>query len=460
MCFVCLQDSISGIVNPFNLFFPSTMSRPTLLPTWVAFCSVLFLTLATGCQAFPKVERRETAHAYAEREQSQKMNTDDQENISFAPKYMLPQMSSEAPMVLSEGPPVIPLHKVFSVNKESHLPGAGLLHPTSPGIYSSSETVVSASEQELERMPSEQSLPKATLTVAVSAPASLNPDQEGPYNSSSTQPIVQGITDVTHGSLEYLDNQLFATKSQEAVSLGSSPSSSINTKEPEKIKADAFPAVDSTRDTESDKERPSEMAGDDAQSTTTKYLVIVPKNVLTIDPTAGSVLGDPKVTVSVSTPGPISSVFSEEWDDTKLESISRGRPSEPGDNAETQVRTEPPHGTYESFEGTEESPTSTEVTKVAPGFPGGETPLGTALVTTLGVERSPVLTHQISFTPTSLAEDPEVSTMKLFSSAGGFRVSTQGDRTQLSSETAVSASQYEPLPQQAAEDVLKGMRRK
>ncbi|XP_031218495.1 LOW QUALITY PROTEIN: armadillo-like helical domain-containing protein 4, partial [Mastomys coucha] len=247
----------------------------------------------------------------------------------------------------------------------------------------------------------------------------------------------------------------FATKSQEAVSLGSSPSSSINTKEPEKIKADAamgttaFPAVDSTRDTESDKERPSEMAGDDAQSTAIKYLVTVPKNV--IDPTAGSVLGNLKVTVSVSTPGPVSSVFSEEWDDTRLESISRGRPPEPGDNAETQVRTEPPHRIYESFEATEESPTSTEVTKVAPGFPGG----GTALVTTLGVERSPVLTHQISFTHTRLAEDPEVSTMKLFSSAGGFRASTQGDRTQLSSETAVSASQYEPLPQQAAGDVLK-----
>lgn len=121
------------------------------------------------------------------------------------------------------------------------------------------------------------------------------------------------------------------------------------------------------------------------------------------------------------------------------------------------MRTEQPHGNSESFEGTEESPTSTEVAKVAPGLPGGETPLGTTLVTALGDERSTVLTHQISFTPTSPVEDPEVSTMKLFSSAGGFTASTQGDRTQLSSETAVSLSQYESVPQQAAGNVLKEM---
>lgn len=414
------------------------------------------------------MERRETAHAYAEKEQSQKMNTDDQENISFAPKYMLKQMSSEAPMVLPSELSVTTLNEVFFVNKESHLPGAGLLHPTSPGVYSSSEPVVSAREGEhgprqLDRMSPEHSLSKAMLTVAASSPSSLNPDQEGPYGSSSTQPIAQGITDVTQGALEYLDNQMFATESQEAVSLGNLPPPSINTKEPEKIKADAatgitaFPDVDSTRDTEPDRERPSEMADDNSQRTTTKYLVTVPKNVLTVEPTAGSVLGDPKATASVSTPGPVSSVFSEEWDDTKFESISRGRLPEPGDNAETQVRTEPPHGTYESFEGTGESPTSTVITKVAPGLPGGENPLGPALVTVVGDERSPVLSHQISFTPTSLAEDPEVSTLKLFPSSGGFRASTQGDRTELPSETAVSTSQYESVPQQAAGHELKEM---
>ena len=146
----------------------------------------------------------------------------------------------------------------------------------------------------------------------------------------STQPIVAAVTDVTH-------NQLFAAKSQEAVSLGNSPSSSINTKEPEIIKADAamgttvVPGVDSTGDMEPDRERPSEMAADDGQSTTTKYLVTIPNNFLTTEPTAGSILGDAKVTVSVSTAGPVSSIFNEEWDDTKFESISRGRPPEPGD---------------------------------------------------------------------------------------------------------------------------------
>lgn len=414
------------------------------------------------------MERRETAHAYAEKEQPQKLNTDDQENISFAPKYTPQQMSSDAPMGLSAGPSVTPLHKVFSVSRESHLPGAGLLYATSPGVYSSSEQVVSTSDQEhgprqLERMSPEHSLPTSMLTVAVSSsPASLNPDQEEPYSSSSTQSMVQGITDGAHGFLEYLDNQVFATGSQEAVSLGNSPPSSISTKDTENIKADAamrttaFPHDDSTGEMKPDRERPSDMVVDNVESNTPKYLVTLPKNVLTIEPTADSVLGNPKVTVSVSIPDPVSSVFSEEWDDTKFERVSRGRPPESGDNAETQVRTEQPHGNSESFEGTEESPTSTQVAKVAPGLPGGETPLGTALVTALGDERSTVPSHQISFTPTSPVEDPEVSTMKLFSSAGGFTASTQGDRTQFSSETAVSLSQYESMPQQAAGNVLKG----
>lgn len=161
------------------------------------------------------------------------MNTDDQENISFAPKYTPQQMSSDAPMGLSAAPSVTPLHKVFSVSRESHLAGAGLLYPTSTGVYSSSEPVVSTSEQEhgssqLERMSPEHSLSKSMLIVAVSSSlSSLNPDQDEPYSSSSTQSTVQGITDGAHGFLEYLDNQVFATGSQEAVSLGNSPPSYI-----------------------------------------------------------------------------------------------------------------------------------------------------------------------------------------------------------------------------------------
>ncbi|OBS81848.1 hypothetical protein A6R68_24162, partial [Neotoma lepida] len=336
-------DSITGAVNSFNLYFSSTMSRPTLLHSSVAFCSILFLTLATQCLAFLKVEKMETAHAYAETEQYQKMNIGDQENISFAPKYMPQQMSSEAPMVLSTGSSVMQLDKVFSVNKE-----AGLLKMSD--LHSSSEPVVSASEQghgpsQLERMFPEHRLSKAF------------PHQEGPYSSSSTQPIVEGITDVTHDFLKYVDNQVFATESQEAVSLGNTPSSYINTKEmltanprSEKVETDAakrttaFPGVDSTAGTESDGERPSEKPADNAQTTATTHLVAAPEDILNIDPTADSLLRDLKVTVSISTAVPVSSVLSDEWDDTKFESVSQTRTPDSGDSTETQVRTKPPQG--------------------------------------------------------------------------------------------------------------------
>ncbi|XP_075806237.1 armadillo-like helical domain-containing protein 4 [Microtus pennsylvanicus] len=376
------HESIAGTVNSFHLYFSSDMSRPALLPSSVPFCRVLFLTLATQCLAFPKVEKRETAHAYAQTEQSWKMDTGDGENISSAPEHMSQQASSEAPMVLSAGPSVMPLNKVFSVNKEHHLPGAGLLNPNIPDLQSSTEPAVSASEQghgpsQLEGMSSEQRLPKALSIIAVSSPTSLNPHQEGPQSNSSTQPIVEGITVETRDFLKYVDNQLFAPESQEAVSLGHTPSSYINTKEmlaasPRIEKADtdaakrttAFPGVDSTADPEHDGERPSEESDDNVQTTATTYLETTPKDALNIDPTAESLLGDLKVTVSVSTAVPVSSVPSDEWDDTKFESVSQARTTD-SDHAETRVRTEPPHGAQESFEGTEGSPTSTEVNKVA-----------------------------------------------------------------------------------------------
>ncbi|XP_052588292.1 armadillo-like helical domain-containing protein 4 [Peromyscus californicus insignis] len=288
------------------------MSRPTLMHSSVAFCSILFLPLATQCLAFQKVEKMEVAHAYAEKEQSQKMDTGDQENISFAPKSMPQQMSSEAPMVLSAGSSVMQLNKVT------------------------------------------------------------------PVPTSSTHSILEGITDVTRDFLKYVDNQLFPSESQEAVSLGNTPSSYINTKEmitansrPEELKTDAvkkttaFPGADSTADTEPGGERPSEKPADNAQTTITIHLVATPEDILNIDPTADSLLRDLKVTVSVSTAVPVSSVPSDEWDDTKFESVSQTRIPDSGDSAETQVITEPPHRMHESYEGIEGSPASTKVTKVS-----------------------------------------------------------------------------------------------
>ncbi|XP_036054380.1 armadillo-like helical domain-containing protein 4 [Onychomys torridus] len=215
------------------------MSRPALMHSSVAFCSILFLPLAIQCLAFPKVEKMEVSNAYTEEEQPQKMDTGDQENISFAPKYMPQQMSSEAPMTLA---------------------------PT-----------------------------------------------------SSTHSILEGITDVTCDFLKFVDYQLFASESQEAVCLGNTPPSYITTKEmltvnprTEEVKTDAaekmtsFPGVDSTADTEPDGERPSEKPADKPQTTATIHLVATPEDILDIDPTADSLLGYLKVTVSVSTAVPSS----------------------------------------------------------------------------------------------------------------------------------------------------------
>ena len=66
--------------------------------------------------------------------------------------------------------------------------------------------------------------------------------------------------------------------------------------------------------------------------------------------------------MSVNTAVPIPSVPSDQWNNTKFEIVSQARNT---DSDQTWVRTEPPHGTHDSFEETEGIPTSTEINKVA-----------------------------------------------------------------------------------------------
>ncbi|XP_029422553.1 armadillo-like helical domain-containing protein 4 isoform X2 [Nannospalax galili] len=459
------QDSVAGIVNSSNLYvhFSSTMSRATVLHICLAFCSLLFLSFTTQCLAFPKVERREIADAYAEKGQSERMDIGDQENSSITPEHKPQQMSSDDPTVLSARPSMTPL--------------SGLLHPNSPGLHFATEPVVPAREEahgssQLEKTSPEHRLSKAMLTIAVTTTASLNSDQEGPFSSSSIQPPVEEITEATQGFLKYTDNQLFATESQEGVSLGQSPSSYINTKEMlttepriEKVeghvvqRTTSFPGVDFTADTKPDG-KASQTTPLNVQATATKHLLATSEYVLSVEPETDSLLGAPQITVSVSTAVSVASLLSDEWDDTKLESVSQIRPPELGDNAETQMKTEPSETTYASPEGTEGGPTSTEAAEVSPGLPEGETHVGTALLIAPEDEqaldeRSPVFTHLSSFTPLSLTEDPEVSVVNLFPSTGGSTASMEEDSATIFSETTISLSQYESESYQPVGNVLK-----
>nr|XP_045011513.1 armadillo-like helical domain-containing protein 4 [Jaculus jaculus] len=452
------------------------MSRPIGLHICLAFCSLLFLNFAAQCLAFPEVESRETAHAYAGKGPSERSNAEDAASSSVAPKQTPQQMFSEDPLVLSTGPTVMPLANAFSTSEESHLTGARFSQPSGPGLHAAMEPAGTSNEEvpassQPERLSPERRYSKAMLTLAVSAPPP-NPDEEGPFSSSSIQPLAEGTTAATQGFLEYVDDQVFATGSQEGVSLGHSPSSYLNTKEMlttnpgteetdvEAAQSTPFPGVDPMADTEPDGVQPSQSTADIDQATIAKHLLATSEYSLSVEPETGSRLGTPEAIVSVSTAVPAASGVSDEWDDTKLQSESWIRSPGPGDTPETQVRGEPPTTTHESLEGTKGGLSATETSEVAPGLHEGETHVGMALLVTQGGDSSPTFTHQSSFTPTSLMEDTEVSTASLLQSAGASAASTHDDRATFFSETTAPVSEYEADEYQSLGVSLKGKRRK
>ncbi|XP_002913057.2 armadillo-like helical domain-containing protein 4 isoform X1 [Ailuropoda melanoleuca] len=459
------------------------MSRPIVLHICLAFCSLVLLNFATQCVAFPKMERREIAHVHAEIGQPERMNTDDLENDSVTPRCTPQLVVSEDPMMVLAGPSATSLNKVFPTKKEAHPVGAGLMQPNSPDIYTATETVVPAKEEvfvssQPETVSPESRLSDAVLTSPIPATAPLNIDKkEEHFGSTIIQPLVEGTTEATQGFLKYADDQLFASESQERVSLGHLPSSDVNTKEmltanprTEKSEADTehraafFPGAEPIVGTEPgspmpEREKPSQMTADHTQATATKHRLTTSEYTLSVEPETDRLLGAPGFPVSVSAAVPAASVSSDAWDDIKLEHLSQIKTPKLGDDIETQVGTETSQIAQETdndpVEGMEEGKPVTEASDMALGLLEGEAPMGTALLMAQGEAPSSAFTDQSSFTPTSPVEDRKVSVVSLLQDTADFMESTRENDAMVFLETTVSISEYEAEARQPLGNPLK-----
>ncbi|KAG8511717.1 Armadillo-like helical domain-containing protein 4, partial [Galemys pyrenaicus] len=468
-------DLITGIVNSANQL-SSTMSRPSVSHLCLAFCSLLVLNFASQCLAFPMVEGRKLARVHDEEGQSQRMDIDDLENNSITSEYTSQLVVTEDPMLVLMGPSAVPLNKVFSVNKETQPMEAGLMQPGSPGVYTATEPageeVFGSSHPE--RTSPKNQLSKATLTIPVTATVGLNIDEkEEPFSSTHVHPVVEETTDATRGFLEYVNTQLFATESQEGVSLGRSPSSYVNTQEmlttnprTEKFEADteyrttSFLGAEPTVGTElgsltPNREMPLQMTADNTQTSATKLWLATPEYTLSVKPETDSLLGAPEVTVSVSTTVPAASALSDEWDDTKLESVNQIKTTKLGYNTETQVGVETSWTAQVTDTRMEGGEPLTEDEEGTQGLPERETHTETALLIVSGRERTSAFTDQSSFTPTSPMEDMKVSVVSLFQNTGDIVESTKESNTTFFSETTVSISEYESEAYQSLENTFK-----
>lgn len=436
----------------------------------LAFCS-LRLLFATQCLAFPTMERKEIALVHEKGGQPERIDTDDLEKNSFTAKYTPQPVVSEDPMRVV-APSATPLNKVFPFNKEAHFIGAGLTQPHSPGVDTATEPVVPAGKEvfgssQPERTSPESQLSKAVVTNPVTAMALNIDEKEEPFSSANIQPIVEGTTEATQGFLKSVDNQLFTTENQEGVSLGHSPSSHMNTKNilttnprTETFEAGtehrtiSFPGAEPTAGTAPgslmpDVQKPLQMTTDDTQATATKYGLATSEDTLSVEPETDSLPRAPEVTVIVvSTAVPAATVVSDEWDDTKLESVSQIKTPKLGDNTETGMEmSQTARVTDNGMEGGEPL---TEAAHMALGLPEGQTYTGTALLTAHGNGRSSAVTEQSSLSPTSLMEDMKVSVVNLFQNTADLIDSTKENNAMFFSETTVSISQdeseaYQPL---------------
>ncbi|XP_036125934.1 armadillo-like helical domain-containing protein 4 isoform X2 [Molossus molossus] len=458
------------------------MRRPVVLHMCLALCSLLLLDCATQCLAFPQMERREIAHVQETTGQPESISMDYLENNSITSKDTPQPVVSEDPMGVLAGPSAMPLNKVFPINKETHSMGAGLMQPNSPGLDTATEPVGRAGDDMFgsshpDRQSPESLLSKAMVTNPITAAASWNIDEGEPFSSTNTQPIVDGTTETTQGFLKYVDNELFTTESQGGVSLGHSPSSYVDankilTTDPrtEEFEADtdrrttSFPAVEPIVGTEpgslvSGREKPLQMTADNTQATAPKHGLATSVDGLDAEPETDSLMGVPQVTASISTAGPDASVVSDEWDDTKLESVNQIKTPELGDNTETQMRMETSataQVTDSSVEGMDgDGPLLTEAAHMGLELPEGETHTETALLIARGDGRSSAFTDQISFTPTSLTEDMEVSIVNMLQDTADSVESTKENNAMFSLETTVPISEYESEAHQPLRNTLK-----
>ncbi|XP_036995642.2 armadillo-like helical domain-containing protein 4 isoform X1 [Artibeus jamaicensis] len=462
--------------------FPSTMRRPAVPHVCLAVCGLLLLNCAARGLAFPKMERREATRVNEERVPSEKINVDDLENNSITSKGAFQPVVSEDPVIVSAGPSAVPLSQAFTINEETSSIGAGLLQPNSLGIDTTTEPVVRAGEEafgssQLERMPPETLLSKAMVTNPITATASRNiNEKEEPFGSTNIQPVVEGATKATRGFLEYVDNQLFTTESQGSIGLGYSSSSYVNTNKilttdpgTEKFKAGTDPKTTSFLGAEpvagtepgsltSEREEPSQMTADNAQATATRHGLTVSEYTLSVELDTDSLPGAPEVTVSVSTAVPAASALSDEWDDTKSESVSQIKTPKLGDRTETQMGTgmsPTARVTDSGMEGVERGEPLTESAHTGLGLPEGEMHTGAALLTAQGAGRSSAFTGHVSFTPTSPMEGTKASVVSLFQNTADFMESAKENSAMFFLETTVSISEHESEAHQPLRNTFK-----
>ncbi|XP_034624802.1 armadillo-like helical domain-containing protein 4 isoform X2 [Trachemys scripta elegans] len=365
------------MINSANFWahLSSDMSRSIRFHICMVLCSILLSSTSLQCLTFQKPEKdtvrvQQTALAGNGLE-DKRMSMQSLENNVGPSEQSTSVAVSEEPSGVSTEPSGTSLNKIFTAKGETQhtsLSDNLFIGSQSLDVYPPTGSMVVADDSEFSptgssKESSENGLLKAMLTTALTT---LNPDIEADVLSSSvSKTTVGGSTEAGHSFISDLDTHFFR---MDAIEGGKKADGSSDLSATPQLSNEELPTLhprtqnlevvsdyptsplllaQQTADSEPGTLKPNvgspwQLTDARASALTVKQTFVSTDASLNLETKTDSSQGSLRVAASAVTGAPAVSILSDDWDDTKLGTISQVRGSKHEEEKQNDVIAEPP----------------------------------------------------------------------------------------------------------------------
>ncbi|XP_008169163.2 armadillo-like helical domain-containing protein 4 isoform X1 [Chrysemys picta bellii] len=365
------------MINSANFWahLSSDMSRSIGFHICMVLCSILLSSTSLQCLTFQKLEKdtvrvQQTALAGNGLE-DKRMSMQSLENNVGPSEQSTSVAVSEEPSGVSTEPSGTSLNKIFTAKGETQhtsLSDNLFIGSQSLDVYPPTVSMVVADESEFSptdssKEASENGLLKAMLTTALTT---LNPDIEADVLSSTvSKTTVGGSTEAGHSFISDLDKHFFR---MDAIEGGKKADGSSDLSATPQLSNEELPTLHprtqnlevvsdyptsplllahQTADSEPGTLKPNvgsplQLTDARASALTAKQTFVSTDASLNLETKMDSSQGSLRVAASAVTGAPAVSILSDDWDDTKLGTISQVRGSKHEEEKQNDVIAEPP----------------------------------------------------------------------------------------------------------------------
>ncbi|XP_053884051.1 armadillo-like helical domain-containing protein 4 isoform X2 [Malaclemys terrapin pileata] len=365
------------MINSANFWahLSSDMSRSIRFHICMVLCSILLSSTSLQCLTFQKPEKdtvrvQQTALAGNGLE-DKRMSMQSLENNVGPSEQSTSVAVSEEPSGVSTEPSGTSLNKIFTAKGETQhtsLSDNLFIGSQSLDVYPPTVSMVVADESEFSptgssKESSENGLLKAMLTTALTT---LNPDIEADVLSSTVSKTTEGgSTEAGHSFISDLDKHFFR---MDAIEGGKNADGSSDLSATPQLSNEELPTLHprtqnlevvsdyptsplllahQTADSEPGTLKPNvgspwQLTDARASALTAKQTFVSTDASLNLETKTDSSQGSLRVAASAVTGAPAISILSDDWDDTKLGTISQVRGSKHEEEKQNDVIAEPP----------------------------------------------------------------------------------------------------------------------